>query len=51
MDLWPVVHRVSDTRNGYGLRECDAQQAAIVAPSWVIIDSNLRVIDTYCLAN
>ena len=47
MDSRPVIHRVSDTRNGYGMRECDAQPAALVAPSWVIINSYLCVTDTF----
>ena len=49
MVSWPVIHRVSDTRNGYGMRECDAQQAALVAPCWILINSYLCVTDTYQL--
>ena len=45
----PVPHRVSDTWNGYGMRECDAQPAALVAPCWIINHGYVCVTDTYIL--
>ena len=45
MDSWPLIPRASDTYNGYGMRECDAQPATLDAPSWKILDSYLCGID------
>ena len=42
-----VIHCVSDTRNGYGMRECDAQPIALVAPCRILINSYLCVTDTF----
>ena len=44
-----TIYRASDTHNGYGVRECDAQPKALVAPYKWKIDSYLCVTDTKVL--